>query len=170
MFDLKIDQNGDLTLVKNEVKGARVKVEFYLTTSKAIKVNFELEGFSSKHRGQVQVSFDIDNHQDIYKFETVNDLNGLKQACDIRIKTELGDMRNNQTIGSKMQSLIHQPLFNTFVIKSAEEAVKDALTDILPNAQISAEPKVIQSNKKYEQVMSFSIYDEDTLIAYHNAR
>lgn len=170
MFDLKIDQNGDLTLLKNERKSSKIAVEFYITNTNAIKVNFELDGFSSKENKGITIKFDINNEEERYRFESLSNLDALKQACEIRLKTELGDMRNNTSIGSKMQSIIHKPLYDSFVIKGAEDLTKDAIYDILPNAQVTGEPIVTQSSKKYEQIMRLSIYDEDTIITYYDVR
>lgn len=170
MFDLKLDNRGDLVLLKSEQVSSKVKIDFVCTNTKAVKIDFYLDDFIATPREGVAIHFDINKATDQYVFDTVNDLKGIQQGCQIRLQTEVGDMKHNEKIGSYLEKIRHRELYNSLVQSELKTIAKNAIQDILPKATVNVEPVVQQVGDKYEQKAVLSIYDEGTVIAEYDAR
>lgn len=170
MFDFKLTDRGDIMLVESSSMGNKIKIDFMLSKSKPIRLDFYLDNFSEKKHEGIQVKFDINGTTEKYHCKTISGTAAVQQACVFRLKTELGDMKNNESIGSTLETMRHKPIYDTIVQNNINSIAKKAIYDILPNAKITVEPYIEKGNNRYEQMARIFVYDEELMIADYKAR
>ena len=82
----------------------------------------------------------------------------------LRLKTQLGELKNRKTIGSRLDEVKHNYLFMEETKNRIEIIAKEAIKDIYPNAIVKAQPVAKQYSHGYKQLMVLTIYDEDIII------
>lgn len=170
MLDFKLTDRGDIIVEESKEVSARVRIDFMLSNSKPIRINFDLDNFKEKIVSPFKVQFEVNGDTEKYRCETIQGVNALQQACLIRLETELGDMKRSEWIGSRMQSVRHKPLYDLLIQNQIKEIAQEAIKDILPKAKITVTPHIDKTCNRYEQNAIVSIYDEDTIVANYKVR
>ena len=67
---------------------------------------------------------------------TVSGTSYINQAIKLRLNTELGTVRNNESLGSELYKLMHSNIPNNKLQIKLQSIVKQALKDIVPDAVI----------------------------------
>ena len=170
MFDFKLTERGDLMLVESSAIDTKVKIDFMLSKSQPVRIDFYLDNFIEQDAKGAKLQFEINGKNEKYHCRTIEGTAAVQQACILRLKTELGDMKNNESIGSTLESIRHQPIHDTLVQNNINTIAKQAISDILPNAKITVAPHIEKGNNRYEQMARISVYDEDLIVAEYKAR
>lgn len=166
MIDFSLTESGDIMLSATFVQKSPVQIDFSITDSKAVMVEFFLTGFNEQKRDGICISFDITDNDKKAVSQTVKDLDFIKQAVAMRLNTPLGELSKRKEMGSKLESIRHDRLYDKRTIVAAEEIAYEAIKDILPLAKVKAEPNVQMTSNGYDQSIDLHIYDEDTIIKY----
>lgn len=166
MKDLMLTKSGDLMLVAEVRKQNMIKLSFCLSHTNACKIDFFIEDVMplTLSPTQIQLNFEIDDKKKTYTSKVVTKKYFAKQACLIRLKTQLGELKYHKQIGSKMEEVKHQFLFDPSVIMKTELLAKEALKDLYPNVKVTAEPVAKHYQDSYKQIMLLKVYDEDIII------
>lgn len=166
MTDLMLTKSGDLMFVSEVRKQNVIKLTFCISDTNACKLDFFIETNLSTELSptQIRLNFDIDSNKRTYTSKVVTKKDFSKQACLIRLKTQLGELKYHTQIGSKIEEVKHKFLFDESIIAKTAILAKDAIKDIYPNATVTAEPFAKHYTNGYKQIMLIKVYDEDIII------
>lgn len=166
MTDLMLTKSGDLMFVSEVRKQNVIKLAFCISDNNACKLDFIIENSLPLELSptQIKLNFDIDDKKKTYTSRVVTKKDFSKQACLIRLKTQLGELKHHTTLGSRIEEVKHKFLFNETIIAKTATLAKEAIKDIYPNAKVTAEPYAKHYSNGYKQIMLIKVYDEDIII------
>lgn len=166
MTDLMLTKSGDLMFVSEVRKQNVVKLTFCISDANACKIDFFIDTnlYAELSPTQIKLNFDIDNNKKTFTSKVVTKKDFSRQICMMRLKTQLGELKYHKTIGSKIEEVKHQFLFDEAVISKTALLAKEAIKDIYPNAVVVAEPYAKHYSEGYKQIMLIKVYDEDIII------
>ena len=166
MIDFSLTESGDLLLASAFMQKSSIQIDFAISESNPIRVDFYLQGFlPSQNEKGVTIAFELTDTGKKAASQIVKDRDYYKQGAIMRLQTPLGELPQRKEMGSKLESIRHHNLHEKATQVAAEEIAKEALKDFMPNAKISVSPNVSIRNG-YEQAMEFKLYDEDLIINY----
>ena len=166
MNDLMLTDSGDLLFLANKRKETKIRLSFLYTDTTGINLSFYLDGCKEKTTSSgISLQFEISDEREITQSaKMIKDLQAYRQACLIRIKTPLEQLPKRLNIGSNLEKVRHDFLFLPATIQSTTNILKEAISDILPNATVTVTPIAKQTENGYRQMMNLKIYDEDLVI------
>lgn len=166
MIDIGLTENGDLVFVKNESKKDPFKISFDVTNGKSFRIQFKPEEFPALTASEnaIKISFDIGQSQNNKRAVLLSENDSMIQAIKIRIQTSYGDLAERTTIGSKLETVRHLPLYASDTASKTVSIVKACIEDILPDAEVKAVPEVVRTSEGYIQRMALYIYNDNILI------
>jgi hypothetical protein len=165
LFDLALSTTGDLIFEQNTDKIPPLKISFFVSQSKPLKIQFDTDSCFPANRASnaLGISFDIDTIPNNKRAILVYDVQAMVQLIEFRLNTPEGQIVDRDSIGSKLELVKHLPLYDTQVQALATSYVKTAIADIMPNAVVEATP-VIDTDNGYSQCLNILIYDNGILI------
>lgn len=167
-MDFLLTPNGDLAFTESHRENKKLKINFYKTKSRALKVDFEMDTYLTYNppKDSLTITFDINHIKNDKKAMMVKDDAYKIQQILMRIKTSLGELPERQEIGSKIETVMHKNLHSSSTISKVEQVVGDAIRGLVSNCTIIAKPYV-KKESEYKQIMNVMIYqDEELLLTY----
>lgn len=157
--DLEISSTGDLVLSKRDISSNKLKLSFFHAYSKAIKLQFNLENFSTHNFDGINLSFNLKSKNYVAACNIVEDLELVKQTILLKLKTIIGELPNRQDFGSNLIYFKHKQVSDTLLTK-LKIMIQQELSTIIQNPIINIST-FCKSNGKYKEGLSISIYSED---------
>ena len=111
MIDLKLTDSGDIDMTEDISDNPKCHISFYIAKYTPQRISFTCipDNINSKtEKHDFQISFqtkDLDIYTD--KSSIVQDIDESMQNLKIRLKTELGDVVYNQSLGSELWKTRH---------------------------------------------------------------
>lgn len=172
MFDLALTEKGDIVFQQNINRQKPFKICFVVSKGKAFKINFRTEDCSSlvASSNAIKISFDIGKKENNKKAIIFYDQNARIQSIKIRIQTALGDVAGRQSLGSSLETVKHKQLHDKKVQQQVITIIKEAIQDILPNADVRVKPVATKSDRGYVQKLVIYIYEYNILIFKYNLK
>lgn len=165
MVDLLLTATGDVAFIETKEEKSRLKLTFFKTSGKAVKINFYTENIEEPKASNngLTIKFNIENIKNNKRILTVKNDAYRVQQIKMRIKTSLGELPERTNIGSTLETVIHKRLYDSDVISKTKSIITEALTDIIEDLYIEAEP-IIKKVDSYEQLMRIYIYSGNNLL------
>jgi phage baseplate assembly protein W len=165
-FDFALTEKGDILFKQNTSKSKPIKICFAITNGKAIKIKLRTEDCSpliGSDNG-IKISFNNGQNENNKKAIIFYDNDAKIQAIKIRLQTALGDTAGRQSLGSKLETVKHKQLYDKNVQQQVISMVKEAIQDIMPNADVRVKPVATKSDRGYTQKIVIYIYEYNILI------
>lgn len=144
IFDFQLGENGDILFKQSSREKESLQFDFFTANTNGLVFNFYIDSYNNKEyladlKPHFELDFYIDNPEDNKEIVCIdNKEDYIYQQIKIRLNSALGTIRNNETLGSKLDNYRHM-LLNPDKHKGYEElilCIRDAIKDILPNAGI----------------------------------
>lgn len=166
MFDFALTDSGDLVFEKSEAIRKPLRIAFTVSDSKAFKIGIRTEDCEPTTGGvnSMKITFDLYSGRRNARALLLDDADARIQGIKIRVQTVLGDIAGRTAIGSRLEKLKHKPLYDKSVATQSVAMVKEAISDLMPDAVVRVEPEVVRNSRGYTQRMSIYIYEDDILI------
>ena len=150
MVDFQLNKNGDLLFEESQIMNNNFELSFFVAKSSTLILDFYTENLSSFAY--------LDNHKDdkillpgicmnMYLMKAENNKevvlskneDYIEQQIKIRLQTALGTLLNNEDIGSNLDLYKHNLMPGDDDFSVIEECARQAIEDILPNAEIDVQ-------------------------------
>jgi phage baseplate assembly protein W len=89
----------------------------------------------------------------------------IQQAIKLRLSTEQGTITNDDNFGSRLYSIMHSNLDDSKLLDAIVDIAKEALSDILPNANITAS-KIDTNYYDYHDTVKLTIKHDNKTYFY----
>lgn len=144
MKDLFLTPRGDLAIKNISNENNKLEINFITSQSNALRLNFYIEDTYQykSNSNSLNINFYVNKPEYNKELETVAGDKYIEQAIKIRLCTSLGSLAGNRDIGSKIETVVHEFTDNQNTQKNLEKIIKEAIQDLIPNAQI-----IIQKTK-----------------------
>lgn len=140
MMDLFLTKNGDLSFspINKRINTNVFEFNFHVARTDSLLYNFSVINIGSgdRHSNQFDYNFYIYKPEYDKVARTVSGTSYINQAIKLRLNTELGTVRNNESLGSELYKLMHSNIPNNKLQIKLQSIVKQALKDIVPDAVI----------------------------------
>lgn len=163
-FDFQLTNRGDIMFMKSVSKRSPFKLSFL--PQKGIKIGFDIVDslpITPANPHAFRLSFelkDIENNKDVM---CVSGNDNSIQAINIRLRTPIGDVVDNLNLGSKLELIKHKNIADPAILRQAESYVKAAISDIVTNPQVIAEPGISYATN-FSQCINLYIYENGDLL------
>lgn len=145
MKDFLLSSNGDIMFEKSNFIEDSLEFNFLVSSHKTLSLNFYIENYNDfkyldGFTPQFILNFNlkkIENDKSIVINE--NEEQYYQQQIKIRLETPLNTLLQNNNIGSNISLYNHKVITNDNTFEDIKKCVKEALQDILPNAQIQVD-------------------------------
>jgi hypothetical protein len=141
MYDLSLTPTGDISFESfNYNTDECFQFNFHIASSDSLLFNFYLQPTIVENSNSLfNYNFYVysPNNDKINKI--VEDNNYLKQMIRIRLDTELGTVKGNETLGSTIYQLMHSNMHESRLLSLIKTEVKKVTADILDNADIDVQ-------------------------------
>lgn len=170
MIDFILNSNGDLSFVFSDIENEQFQLDFFTSKNNALFFNFYIENFKDfSYLNNLTPglifnfeTFHIDYNKEIYYNFSEEDY--ILQQIKIRLSSPLGTIMGNENIGSKLDLYKHKNIDDS--INSISECTKEAINDILPNANIKVE-KINSGYFDYTDSLKITISNNDYNFYYY---
>ena len=144
-YDFQLNENGDILFKQSDRSDSFLQFDFFVAKTNGLVFDFYIDTYESKEylqdlKPSFVFEFYIDNpdkNKEVVCIENKNDY--LYQQIKIRLSSSLGTIKGNESLGSTLDNYRHM-LLNPDKkqdYKDTETCVREAIKDILPNAQIT---------------------------------
>lgn len=140
MIDFALTDKGDLILDEQPML-----VKFRLDFRLAQLPGFKLKFFQAPYQDVVKnnhfkITFDVKAHSDVAKYRAAlaEDIEEAVQQVKIRLRTELTELPQRQTVGSQLRLMKHERLNNTLNLSRIRQMTIDAVSSIVANVEVVA--------------------------------
>ena len=165
MFDFKLTQRGDISLVNNETISS-FKLSFSLSKYKGQRISFLMPQFDKIPKSYPQsVSFYIQEKPERIMSElNLKDSKEKMQAARIELKTERKNIYNYDA-GSTFFSLNHTIYKKEESLVPIREKIQEIMSKYFPNCTVKVNFKTVPEGYFWCQTLFAAVYDsEDKLI------
>ena len=177
MIDFQLDKNGDLLFEVSQNTSNNFELNFFVAKSSTLIMNFYAENLSSfsyiKNNKEDRVLapgmcmnmhlMKVENDKEIVLSK---DEDCIEQQIKIRLQTALGTLTNNEDIGSNLDLYKHNLMSDKDDFSTIKESVKEALYDVLPNAEIDVQ-KIDTIYLDYSNSIMITIKDDEYNYYYY---
>jgi phage baseplate assembly protein W len=169
MFDFALTQKGDLIFVQDQTKKKALKISFILSNSIARKIQFNILDAvpETELSNGMKISFMMEELPYNKSAMIVQGDIALSQALKIRLSTSIGELKYRTKIGSMLESVKHKQIFNDATLIKTQNAITDAIKDLIADAEVDVVPYVTRDNG-YSQGLKLCIYQNGFLIFNHD--
>lgn len=142
MKDFLLDVNGDLCFGKSDNIYNSLEFSFFTSNTQSFFLNFYIENYDiPNHLDGFTPEFILNFHLKEVKYDKDILLNEseeeyFQQQIKIRLDTSLKTLESNEHIGSNLDLYNHRLIKKDDKFEDIKQCIKEALNDILPNAQI----------------------------------
>lgn len=177
MIDFQLNKNGDLLFEESQVLNNSFELNFFVSKSDTLTINFYTENLSSfsyleNHKEDRILNPGICLNLYIKKIENnkevviAKDEDYIEQQIKIRLQTALGTLLNNEGIGSDLDLYKHNIIADNDNFSVIRESAKRAISDILPNAEIDVQ-KIETIYLDYSNSLMITIKNDDYNYYYY---
>lgn len=147
MKDLFLTSRGDLAIEEINETHRRLEINFVTSKSNALRLNFFIEDTYQKKptRNSLMLNFLINKPVFNKEMKIISGDMCIEQAIKIRLASALGSIKGNKTIGSKIETIIHEYVDQDNTYNQLNKIIKEAISDIIPNPIIT----IIKPKSKY---------------------
>lgn len=163
-MDFAIDNKGDLVFSKTkEFDG--LNINFRIAEQKGLQLNFIFTDMQTERpSADFELNFEfVKKKNKYYKAEIFDTIKQKSQEIRIKLRTERGEIRRREELGSKLYAIKHEELYNNNNIRLIENMVIEALEGAIPNMEVIAKPEKGIGNF-YAQNVGVYIYSDEMLI------
>lgn len=165
MFDLALSKNGDILFEQNVDKTMPLKISFFISKANPLRVSFYTDECfpANKPVGALAISFEIEDTPGDKKGVVLSEEQAMAQLIEFRLNSAKGQILDRESIGSQLEYVKHKPLHDSVIQTLAMTYVKEAIADIMPNAEVNVEAAITYDGG-YSQGLNIYIYNEGLLI------
>lgn len=168
MIDLKLDNRGDLVLEEPK-KLPRLCVGFRMATYPTLNIQF-VQGVGGRFQADSANALNIQFHtagkeEDWKKESSVSCVYGkdeLKQRVMTWLRTENGEVKLRQALGSNLQYYKHKDIMDDSVSQGIASLLQKELEGLLDNARVEVTHETYEGNF-YSQNINVRVYSGDEL-------
>lgn len=167
MQDLYINEYGDIEFEDFDTNKNTLKISFFKSKNKALKVSFDNLSFSDYRRSAncINVSFYTSNKNGIQKPKEVSDRDYLIQQINMSLKTTIGELPLRKDIGSTLEVMNHIDISDNKNILDIKKVLYNSIKRLLPNCEIDI--NVLSSNNNnYYPVLEARIKEDTNVFSY----
>lgn len=165
MLDFKITNSGDLAF-SNNIISEEIIIRFTIARHPSLTVFFDTPQrvFNKKEEG-LTISFDTNKVLNLNdKFATVRSDDELVQAIRVRIRTELGELKRKENVGSTISLWKHKKIDDD-MLNNIKNIVQDIVFEVTNSERYSVEAVRKEGiGNFYCQNITVYIYREKDLI------
>lgn len=167
-YDLYLTSSGDITFEEsNVIRDYGLVYDFFIASSNAFTLNIYTK--TSKSAIQMPQSLTLE----FYYYTLDHNKNSryvegdkfIQQAIKLRLSTEQGTITNDESFGSRLYSIMHSNLDDSKLLDAIVDIAKEALSDILPNANITAS-KIDTNYYDYHDTVKLTIKHDNKTYFY----
>jgi phage baseplate assembly protein W len=139
-FDFYLDSRGDLSFeTASREETEQFTFNFHYATSDSLLFNFFTEIHGTKKREPGMLQFNFNTYEVLYdkKNRIITGDDYIQQAIRLQLETEIGTLRENETMGSDLYKYKHMFMDEREVINVIKECVSRAIKDIVPDAEVN---------------------------------
>lgn len=164
MIDFKINERGDLVFEEAE-NFDKLRISFNVGEHPAMRLYFQTEDRKSpSFNDGFKIEFMVNDSLKGYcKVDMAEGIAQKTQEIRMRLMTEREELPKRKNFGSEYSKIRHERLYESSTITRVENATKEALADILPDARVIVKPELGIGNF-YCQNMGVYIYSNGFLI------
>ena len=142
-FDLLLTNSGDLSFINSysKYKEERFQYNFHVAPTNSLLFNFDVlnnNDFKIKSGNYFNFNFFTYTPQFDKINRVVKDTEYIQQAIKIRLDTELGTVKGEESLGSTLYAVLHSNLQKSKILSEICKIVKAAISDILYDVEIEA--------------------------------
>lgn len=167
MYDLMLTPNGDLAFEVSEQLKDSLQINFVTSKSNALSVNFYIDNLIDREINDgLVINFRV--HKPLNN-KTCREAVGqdfYEQCIKLRLESTIGTIKGNEDIGSRLELHKHNYVDSTSIESNIKKCVKEAIQDILPNANISIK-KTKTAYLDYTNSFIVTIIDQDKYYEYY---
>ena len=167
-LDLYLTSTGDIAFEETEIiKENGLTFNFFLAPSNALTFNFYTKSSRTILQNAQTLCIDFYTYTIDYDKNSriVEENRFIQQAIKIRLSTEFGTMSKDEKFGSKIFELMHLNLDDSELLQRVEIAAREALSDLLPNAKITA-TKMKSNYMDYYDTIKLTIKHNNQVFYY----
>lgn len=165
-LDFALDDRGDFML-STPPTHQRLRLSWINSNHPVLKLSFEQGQPCSERKKYTRLRIDFiadrDSRVAHRKFTVVNDRSELRQRIMIRLRTEKGEMKLFEDLGSFLVTQRHEDIMSDKVKAYVESIVLLELSDILARPKVVAVPKR-KDGPFFCQNMNVYIYENEELV------
>lgn len=162
MKDLFLTPRGDLAIDNNVGSSNKLELNFITSYSNSLRINFFIEDTYQKtsDKNSLSINFNIDKPIYDKEIKMISGDKYIEQALRIRLETSLGTLRYNESIGSKLELVVHELVDEQKTMAKLKQYVREAIVDIVKDPVIEiTKPKTMYLD--YSNSLSIKIIDKD---------
>lgn len=140
MIDFALNNKGDLILEEQQVLPG-FKLNFRVSKYPVFAVKFfQNPQQDVVHGNNFNISFNVKAHNEEIKHKAllVEDIKEAAQQVIIRLRTELTELPERLTVGSKLRTVKHERLNSPLNLGRIETITVEAISGIVPNLEVVA--------------------------------
>lgn len=165
MLDFKITNSGDLAFSDNIIS-EEITIRFTIAKYPSLIVSFDAPQriFNKKKEG-LTISFDTNKILNLNdKFATVRSDDEIAQAIRVRVRTELGELKRRENIGSTLLLQKHKKIDDD-MLTNIKKIVQDIVIEVTDSEEYSVEAiREEGAGNFYCQNITVYIYREKDLV------
>lgn len=137
MIDIEINNKGDF-VSRNELKHPALKLSWIVNKTDALKLAFDIgrNMYDPPKNNGLKLSFKIKNKEDKKIYSIAKKENELRQRILVLLRTELGELINNQSLGTKIVQQKHRDILDESVLREVYNIVFNAVSGHLKNPSV----------------------------------
>ena len=171
-IDFEIDNRGDFILSSLK-KYPRLRLDFINSTYKTLRIDFEQnrkspslfkyeDKYNNGKRLNIEFYTDKDKASVNRKLSTVIDKDEIRQRIIIALRTEYGEAKVNDELGSYLVTQRHEDITSEDVHNNVRNIVLNAIGSYLNNPDVIVVPKRI-NGPFYCSNLNIYVYEDDEL-------
>ena len=177
MVDFQLNKNGDIFFEESKNINNKFELNFFVSQSDVMTINFYTENLSSfsyleSNKEDRVLAPGMCMNMHLMKVENDKEIvlskdeDCIEQQIKIRLQTALGTLTNNEDIGSNLDLYKHNLMSDKDDFSTIKESVKEALYDVLPNAEIDVQ-KIDTIYLDYSNSIMITIKDDEYNYYYY---
>ena len=170
MIDFKLNDIGDIE-IGSSYNSPMLNLSFCINAQNVLKLSFDTvtQEDTNNINDALNLSFNTMLYatDELYKINDITEDEEFEQEIRIRLNTQLGEIKNRDTIGSLLYTELHSDLNTDKGIALIEEMAKNALSDIWDNVTVTAKVERNEDAKSfYLQSITLYLTDGDSSYTY----
>lgn len=165
MKDFLLTEKGDLVF-HQEKPPEKIEMKFGISDSPMFLLSFdsenkekEIKGFHFYFRTQVEKTKS--------KLKIAEREDAITQAIKIRLKTQVGDIKDRQGIGSILYAYKHENVLTPTLKNRISQAISEAIKDIVPDAEVEVTREKVDHNLTYSGFVAYIYVNGKRLLRFY---